>query len=152
MPTLVKEYADVDNALASLRKGWFILLIMQALLLTIGTMVLMTWWADQLAIRWLGLAALSSILFLGFLWRSLELNTRPRDGHLLAGFGPGNFLTILRGFFLALLIGFLFSPRPPGWLAWIPGLLYSIVAIADLFDGYLARKFDQQTMLGEQLT
>lgn len=151
MPTLVKEFSDVDNTLASLRRGWLLLLILQILLLSIGSMILLTWWADQFAIRWLSLAALSSMLFLGFLWRSLKLNTRPRDDHLLAGFGPGNLLTILRGFFLALLIGFLFSPRPPGWLAWVPGLLYSIVAIADLFDGYLARKFDQQTMLGERL-
>jgi CDP-diacylglycerol--glycerol-3-phosphate 3-phosphatidyltransferase len=151
MATLIKEIANDQNALVSLRKGWFLLLILQALLLATGTMILLGWWDDQYAIRWLGLAALSSMLFLGNLWRSLKLNTRPGEDDLLAGFGPGNLLTILRGLFLALLIGFLFSPRPPVWLAWVPGSLYSIVAIADLFDGYLARKFDHQTLLGEKL-
>jgi CDP-diacylglycerol--glycerol-3-phosphate 3-phosphatidyltransferase len=151
MLPLTKEVEKTDNALASLRKSWFFLLILQALLLLGGSAVLLTWWVDQFAIRWLGLSTLSSLVFLGNLWRSLEFNSRPGEDVLLPDLGPGNLLTILRGSFLALLMGFLFSPWPPGWLAWIPGLFYTIVAIADLFDGYLARKFDHQTLLGEKL-
>jgi CDP-diacylglycerol--glycerol-3-phosphate 3-phosphatidyltransferase len=48
-------------------------------------------------------------------------------------------------------MGFLFSPRPSGWLAWIPGLLYTIAALLDFVDGYLARRLDQGTRLGEIL-
>ena len=51
MPTLVKEFSDVDNTLASLRRGWLLLLILQILLLSIGSMILLTWWADQLKDR-----------------------------------------------------------------------------------------------------
>ncbi len=151
MPTLINKITKADNALANLQKGWFILLILQALLLIVGTVILRAWWVDQYAIRWVGLAGLASLFFLATLWGSLRLNHRPGEDRPLPGFGYGNLLTIMRGLTLTLLIGFLFSPWPTGWVAWLPGGLYSIVAIADLFDGYLARKFDYQTTLGERL-
>jgi CDP-diacylglycerol--glycerol-3-phosphate 3-phosphatidyltransferase len=151
MPTLTEGFSNTDQALESLRKRWASILTLQALLLLAGTTVLLNWWTEGYAIRWLGLAALSSLVYLGILWRSLAFNSRPGEKILLPDLGPGNLLTILRGLFLALLMGFLLSPWPPGWLAWVPGLLYSIVAIADLFDGYLARKFDHQTLMGERL-
>jgi CDP-diacylglycerol--glycerol-3-phosphate 3-phosphatidyltransferase len=112
---------------------------------------MVSWWAPKFAFRWAGMAFLFTVFFAGILWRNLRLNSRPRERKLLQNFGPGNQLTILRGFLLALLFGFLFSPWPQGWLAWIPGLLYTITALADLFDGYLARKFNQETQLGENL-
>jgi CDP-diacylglycerol--glycerol-3-phosphate 3-phosphatidyltransferase len=65
--------------------------------------------------------------------------------------GIGNNLTLLRGVLLAVLIGFLFSPRPAGILAWIPGLLYVLAGVADLFDGYFARVQNHATRLGEIL-
>ena len=151
MPTLTEGFSNNDQALESLRKRWASILTLQALLLLAGTTVLLNWWTEGYAIRWLGLAALSSLVYLGILWRFLAFNSRPGEKILLPDLGPGNLLTILRGLFLALWMGFLFSPWPPGWLAWVPGLLYSIVAIADLFDGYLARKFDHQTLMGERL-
>jgi CDP-diacylglycerol--glycerol-3-phosphate 3-phosphatidyltransferase len=151
MPDLTKEFSSTKNAQSRIRKSWFFLLILQILLLATGTLVLRTWWTDQNTIRWLGLATISSLVFLGILWRNLFINSRPGEDSLLPNFGPGNLLTIMRGLFLALLMGFLFSPWPSGWLAWIPGLLYSFIAIADLFDGYLARKFDHMTLLGEKL-
>lgn len=151
MPTLTERYLYSEDALFSLHKRWFLLSILQILLLTTGFLVLQTWWADKYALSWLGLATISSLVFLGILWRSLGFNFRPGEDELLPKFGPGNLLTIMRGLFLALLIGFLLSPWPSGWLAWIPGLLYSFIALADLFDGYLARMFDHQTQLGEKL-
>jgi CDP-diacylglycerol--glycerol-3-phosphate 3-phosphatidyltransferase len=151
MPSATNQVIKTENALSSLRRSWFYLLILQGLLLVAGYQVLMNWWSDQYAVRWLGLATLSSLIFFAILWRRLEFNSRPGEDYLLPELGPGNLLTILRGIILALLIGFLFLPWPQGWLAWVPGLLYTIVAVADLFDGYLARKFDLQTRLGENL-
>jgi CDP-diacylglycerol--glycerol-3-phosphate 3-phosphatidyltransferase len=69
----------------------------------------------------------------------------------LANFGAGNQLTILRGVMIAFLAGFLFSPWPQGWLAWLPGLIYILAALFDLFDGYLARRTNHVTRLGEIL-
>jgi CDP-diacylglycerol--glycerol-3-phosphate 3-phosphatidyltransferase len=151
MPIATNNVIPKENALLSLRRSWFYLLILQGLLLMAGYQVLLKWWSDQYAVRWFGLATLSSLVFFAILWRRLEFNSRPGEDFLLTDFGPGNLLTIMRGLILALLMGFLFSPWPQGWLAWIPGLLYTIVAIADLFDGYLARNFDHQTSLGEKL-
>ena len=151
MPAATKQVIQVENALSSLRKSWFYLLLLQGLLLVAGYQVLLKWWSVQYAMRWFGLATIASLIFFTILWRRLEINYRPGENHLLPDFGPGNLLTVLRGMILALLLGFLFSPWPQGWLAWIPGLLYSIVAISDLFDGYLARKFYHQTRLGENL-
>jgi CDP-diacylglycerol--glycerol-3-phosphate 3-phosphatidyltransferase len=50
-----------------------------------------------------------------------------------------------------LLAGFLFSPWPQGWLAYVPGLLYVSAALADLFDGYLARISHHESRLGAEL-
>jgi CDP-diacylglycerol--glycerol-3-phosphate 3-phosphatidyltransferase len=58
---------------------------------------------------------------------------------------------LLRGLFVAALLGFLVLPRPPGWLAWIPGILYILSDVADFLDGYLARRTDHATRLGEIL-
>jgi CDP-diacylglycerol--glycerol-3-phosphate 3-phosphatidyltransferase len=52
---------------------------------------------------------------------------------------------------IAMLAGFLFSPRPDGWQAWIPGVLYSIAVLIDFLDGYLARVTHYVTRLGEAL-
>jgi CDP-diacylglycerol--glycerol-3-phosphate 3-phosphatidyltransferase len=151
MSAVTNEVNATESALSSLRKSWFFLLILQGLLIWVGTQLLSSWWTPQYAVRWFGLAIFSSLIFFGILWRSLNFNSRPGNNDLLGEFGLGNLLTILRGVILALLFGFLFSPWPQGWLAWVPGLLYTFAAIADLFDGYLARRFNHETLLGEKL-
>ncbi len=56
---------------------------------------------------------------------------------------------------LGLLAGFLVLPRPQlgvdGLLAWVPMLLYTVAAVSDMFDGYLARITHHSTALGEFL-
>ncbi len=151
MPAATDEFNPSEKSLLNLRKSWFYLLSLQGFLLWVGTWVLLTWWGPQYAFRWLGLATFASLIFFRMLWGSLKFNSPPGKVNLLPKFGAGNLLTIMRGLILALLCGFTFSPWPQGWLAWIPGLLYAYAAIADLFDGYLARKFNHQTTLGEKL-
>lgn len=60
-------------------------------------------------------------------------------------------MTILRGILVAGLSGFLFLPRPEGWLAWLPAILYTLSDATDFFDGYLARRSGRVTQLGEIL-
>ena len=82
-------------------------------------------------------------------WRNLEANQRTGEETLLAGFGAGNLASLFRGALIAALYGFLFSPLPDGWLAWLPGVLYTTAAIVDGVDGALARLTNHTTKFGE---
>ncbi|HJW89852.1 MAG TPA: CDP-alcohol phosphatidyltransferase family protein [Anaerolineales bacterium] len=138
------------NQLTSLQKQWAGLTFSGTAFLVAHFIGLLAAWPDH-AWRWLGLAAAGGLWLSWLLWRSLSLNRAPDSDRLLPAIGPGTQLTLLRGLLLAALAGLLFSPRPPGWLAWLPGLYYTLAAIADLFDGYLARRSGQVTLLGERL-
>jgi CDP-diacylglycerol--glycerol-3-phosphate 3-phosphatidyltransferase len=141
-----------STCLSSLRKRWAALTLTGALLLAIGYALLHAGWRPDYALQWLFISA-SGMAYLSWtLWRGLADNYRAGEvGYLLPTIGAGNLLTLLRGALIATLAGFLFSPRPPGWLAWLPGLLYTFAAFSDLFDGYLARRANHATRLGEQL-
>lgn len=95
------------------------------------------------------LAALGGVM--AFVRSLLGRHRRAGEGPLLANLGPGNHLTILRGVLIAQLPGYLLFPWPEGWLAWLPALTYSIVQVADYLDGYLARRANLSTPLGERL-
>ncbi|OGO63127.1 MAG: hypothetical protein A2Z45_02285 [Chloroflexi bacterium RBG_19FT_COMBO_55_16] len=140
-----------NSSLTSLRIRWLGLALALTLVVTTGSAWLYTAWQPGYALRWLALAAGMSVYLSGILWRYLPDNHRAEEKRLLPYFGAGNNLTLLRGILLVALAGFLFSPLPPGGLAWLPGLIYTLAAIADLFDGYLARRSNQVTQLGEKL-
>jgi CDP-diacylglycerol--glycerol-3-phosphate 3-phosphatidyltransferase len=142
---------ESNRNLSILRKKWMGIGFLQAILVTSGTLTLAAWWEIGAAYQWFGIASFCSILYFWFLWRGLDSNQSPGEFSILADFGPGNLLTIFRGMLLMLLAGFLFSDWPQGWLAYLPGGLYAIAALADLFDGYLARISNHQTRLGEDL-
>jgi CDP-diacylglycerol--glycerol-3-phosphate 3-phosphatidyltransferase len=108
-------------------------------------------WSPGYAWQWIFQAALLSVFPLAVLWRGLPLNRRPGEDRLLPTLGAGNLLSTTRGILIAGLGGFLFLPRPGSWVGWIPACLYTVAALADLFDGYLARRFKQETWLGETL-
>ena len=95
------------------------------------------------------LPVLGGVLALVRRW--LPRNRRSPDGLLLAEMGAGNQATILRGILLAQLPGYLLFPWPAGWQAWMPALTFSLSLTADYLDGYLARRADRVTALGEAL-
>lgn len=136
----------MPDTLTKLRRQWFIVTALWA-----GA-----WLAFYFAIRpvwpssgrWLALSGIAQAYGLWILWRSLPTNHRPGDLTLLPSIGPGNALTLLRGLCIGLLAGFLFGPWPPGALAWVIVLLYTVTDIADYFDGYLARRAGHVTELG----
>jgi CDP-diacylglycerol--glycerol-3-phosphate 3-phosphatidyltransferase len=101
--------------------------------------------------RWLVLSALALGYGLWVLWRNLPGNHRPGESELLPSIGRGNALSLVRGLCIGLLAGFLFGPWPPGAMAWIIVLLYTVTDVADYFDGYLARRADHVTALGGAL-
>jgi CDP-diacylglycerol--glycerol-3-phosphate 3-phosphatidyltransferase len=83
------------------------------------------------------------------IWRILSAFPK-EPGKLPDSYFPGlaNQLTIFRGLLLCLLAGFLFLNPPEGFLAWIPGFLYSATLIIDGFDGYTARLRRETTAFG----
>jgi CDP-diacylglycerol---glycerol-3-phosphate 3-phosphatidyltransferase len=141
-----------DNSiLRILRLRWLSLAVLAGLFLVGNFLMLHQVWQPEIAWRWLTLASLPAAYLLVILWQGLALNTRIGESVLLPDLGWGNRLTFLRGMLTAALAGFLFLPLPPGWLAWLPGLLYTTAVLADLFDGYLARRSNHVTRLGERL-
>ena len=98
--------------------------------------------------RWLALSGLILAYELWTLWRSLAANHPPGESALLPSPGPATPLPLVGGLCIGLLPGFLFGPWPPGALAWVIVLLYTVTDVADFLDGYVARRADHVTELG----
>ncbi|MCU0489301.1 MAG: CDP-alcohol phosphatidyltransferase family protein [Anaerolineales bacterium] len=136
------------TVLATLRRSWALFAFLSIAYLATGYFLLSSSWQAASAAHWLLQAGLATSYLLAVAWRNLAHNRRPGETTLLPNLGWGNWMTMLRGLGIAGVIGFLFSPRPPGWLAWLPAILYSLAVIADILDGYLARKTNHTTRLG----
>jgi CDP-diacylglycerol--glycerol-3-phosphate 3-phosphatidyltransferase len=139
------------QALTRLHWRWGVVALFYVAIGMTGFWLLYTGWGQAHAQRWLLLTGLVMTRQLWLLWQSLPLNHREDETALLPTLGYGTALTIGRGIAIALLAGFIFSPRPPGWLAWLPAILYSVGAVFDYLDGYVARVTDHATKLGESL-
>lgn len=97
--------------------------------------------------------------------RHLTANHRPFEtDRLFATLGAANWITLLRAAAVVALAGFLpvavstvvasqesRSQLNAGWLAWAPGIIYLGLSLADLLDGYLARRQGRETELGKRL-
>ena len=108
-------------------------------------------WHWQVANLWLGQALLLGCLVLWQAWRLRDMNRTHVDAPLLADLGWGNRLTLLRGMLIAMTGGFLNLPPSVGVLVWLPGILYCLAAILDRVDGFVARRTQRTTLLGERL-
>jgi len=83
-------------------------------------------------------------------WRRRDLNRPNMTSPSYADLGWANRLTLLRGGLIALTGGFLFQ-SPSGIAAWMPGILYSVAAILDRTDGWVARRSGRTSLLGKEL-
>ena len=137
-------------ALASLRKRCAGYLLFGAVTLFLVFVYLQQIWDSAYALRWLTISTGVLAYHLITLWRGLSSNRRADETDLLPTYGPGTILTLTRGVIIAMLAGFLLSPRPNSiWiLAWLPAILKVIADFTDFFDGYLARISDHATQLG----
>jgi len=122
------------------------LLVAAALLLTAVE-------GPTMALRWWLVAVLCWKFVLWQCQKRLPLNRSTADGPLFSTLGLGNRITLLRGLLIAATAGFLVLPpnevRP--WLLYVPAALYSLAAMGDWLDGYLARRQQQTTLLGREL-
>lgn len=134
-----------------LRMRWVVLAFFSAIALVTGYAGLSLVWEAHYSLRWLVLTAMGSGYILRSVWISLIDNHHPDERHIHTNLGAANYVTILRGLMIAAAFGFLSSPTPPGRLAWAPALLYTLAALCDLLDGYVARLTRNVTQLGETL-
>lgn len=106
-----------------------------------------------------GLVAGQWLLQAGLLWGwvcyfiggRLALNRAHPELPLYDDLGWGNRLTIVRGLLIALTGGFLFIAPSMTAYAGLPALLYSAAAILDRLDGFVARRCQQVSLLGNEL-
>lgn len=80
------------------------------------------------------------------------------ENALFATLGAANWITLLRASLIVALAGFLplaFLPDHgllnQDTLAWAPGIIYLVISMLDLLDGYVARRQGRVTELGKQL-
>ncbi len=137
--------------LKNLQKEWAFFALLSLSFLTAGFTILSLNWGKTFAAIWVFFSAAAVIYQLSVLWLSLPHNHRQGESIMLPSLGWGNRLTLLRGMLIAGLVGFLLLPEPQGWLAWLPGIFYTLAIAADFFDGYLARITNHATRLGEIL-
>lgn len=83
-------------------------------------------------------------------WCRRDLNRPNMTARSYVDLGWANRLTLLRGGLIALTGGFLFQ-SPSGIAAWMPGILYSVAAILDRTDGWVARRSGRTSLLGKEL-
>lgn len=150
MPVITQP-ATESAALASLRRRWRLTAVIYLTVWLGVGWALSRQWDDRLVARWAALASLVLAYELALFRRNLDRHRHPQRRDLFPMLGPGTTLTLYRGLSNGLLAGFLLTPWPLGWLAWLPALLYTLAGIADHFDGYLARRFGYASRLGETL-
>ena len=102
-----QESQQNQTALWVLRKRVIGFIIIQIALVWMGYQILLAWWTSMFALRWMGIALISSIILLVAIWQNLEYNHPKGKQALQASFGAGNMLTILRGILICFLAGFL---------------------------------------------
>ena len=93
------------------------------------------------------------------LLQHLTANHRPAENNrLFPTLGAGNWITLARAFWVIILAGFLPGAILPGHqllsdfaVTWAPGVIYLGVSLADLLDGFIARRGDHETELGKIL-
>ncbi len=140
-----------DRALRRLRRRWLWVALLYLGGLAGGYWLVDRYWVGGNASQWLGWAGAIMLVELGILWLTLPQNHPPESNRLLPSFGYGTALTLTCGGLLFLLAGFLFAPRPGGWLGWMPALLYTAARLVDYVDGYVARITRYETKLGSTL-
>ena len=94
-----------------------------------------------IAVSWRFAAAAILTWFFLMMWLSrLRGEVSTADESELAPISPATIVTIARGFLISLIAGCAFIPNPRGAVLWLPGVLYTLAALADRADGALARR------------
>jgi CDP-diacylglycerol--glycerol-3-phosphate 3-phosphatidyltransferase len=84
-------------------------------------------------------------------WQRRSLNHDVATTLPFARLGWANHLTLLRGLLIAAVGGFLFQNITVALITWLSALLYTVAALLDRVDGFIARRSRQTTRLGSEL-
>lgn len=128
-------------------------------LITIAGLVMLTTAAALISytglatavLPWLLASTLCWALVVQQTWARLHHNRQDKTSALYADLGTANRMTIVRGWLIAATSGFLFLAAPAPLLIWIAAGLYSIAAILDRLDGWVARKTRRTSLMGTEL-
>ena len=83
--------------------------------------------------------------------RLLDQNRPSEKAPLWSTIGIANKVTLLRGWCISSVGGFLSIDAPEGALLLFPGTLYAVAVILDRVDGFAARRSDQVSIMGTEL-
>lgn len=136
-----------------MRQEWRRVAWLGAAMLTASAVALSALEGQALALAWWLASALCWAYVLWQCFRRLPLNHSTVDGRPFAHLGHGNRITLLRGWCIAATAGFLafaWADVHP-YLLYLPAALYSLAAVGDALDGYMARRQQQTTRLGAEL-
>ncbi len=136
-----------------LRRELLFIALLGAGLLAVSALILNVFDGPAAALQWL----LVSLAGWGFvLWqchKRLPLNESSVNKRFFTTLGAANRITLIRGLFIAATAGFLtfVSTDTLTWLLYVPAALYTLAAVLDGVDGYVARRQQQTTQLGKEL-
>ena len=140
-----------DTALQSLQRRWAGAAAFYALgLLGLGLFLRqhLSLWQTLL---WLGLSGVIGFYILSYLYLHLPDNIPVGELEVSPRLGPGTTLSLVGGWLIAAMGGFVIMARPQGAVACLPALFFLGALMADLFDGFLARRSGLATRLGADL-
>ena len=121
------------------------------IMLTIAASLISSTGLAASVLPWLLASTLCWALVVQQTWVRLHRNRLDESSALYTDIGTANRMTIARGWLIAATAGFLFLPAPAPLLIWIAAALYSIAAILDRLDGWVARKTRRISLLGTEL-
>ncbi len=139
-----------DDVMQSLQKRWGVTVVLYALGLAGLGLFLRVHLPLSQALLWLGMSGLIGFYILSYLYIHLPDNIPAGELELVPALGPGAALSLVGGWLIAAMGGFIIA-RPQGAVAWLPALLFLGALMADLFDGFLARRSGLATRLGADL-
>lgn len=113
-------------------------------------------WSLEAAFRWLPPTGLVLALVHFQFCYHLRLNHPPENRRLNPSVGIANQMTLARGWGISLIAGFILLPdfktsTSGSFIAWVPGVIYLLVAGADCLDGLWARITCSSSILGQKL-
>lgn len=155
MPVLFEGAAGLphNRVPRELRRELAIVALLGVSLLAASATVLSVLDEPATALRWLPASLAGWGVVLWQCHKRLPLNESTVNKRFFATLGVANRITLIRGLFIAATAGFLVivSTEPPAWLLYVPAALYTLAAVMDAVDGYVARRQQQTTQLGKEL-
>ena len=130
-----------------------LLLVFALLFVVLGSVLVALnaiWQFPRLGLR-AGLTTAGLCFIFFYTYRHLHENHDHDSKTVLPRLGAANTITLLRGVVAVALLFLVGTPRPVGFLGWLPALIFLALVATDSLDGYVARRTHHCTILGKKL-